>query len=270
MRVVGLSDHVGDMLREERGRRGAAGPRPARLEAQAARQSQRLDLARQARDQARAQRLWGAWLRGALAVWRERRRVPVGPAVSLRISSREGSLAAGAAGERQVTEALGRVLGGEWTLFEGYRNRRGEIDRVLLGPGGLFAIEVKHWNATMYCTGDKWSYIRYDKHGNEVGRGDMTDKRDRSPSLQLNEPASDLEAFLRSRGHEVAIRRILVFTHPEAKLGHCTKPTVQVAPSVGHLVRGVRKARPALAADQLKQLERLIIADHQHHEKRRR
>jgi nuclease-like protein len=46
-------------------------------------------------------------------------------------------LMAGADGERLVAAGLGRVLDDDWTLIRGYRNRRGEIDHLLLGPRGL-------------------------------------------------------------------------------------------------------------------------------------
>jgi len=36
------------------------------------------------------------------------------------------------------------------------RPRRGEIDHLLLGPLGLFAIEVKSINATVHIDGDRW------------------------------------------------------------------------------------------------------------------
>jgi len=45
-------------------------------------------------------------------------------------------------------------------LFSGYRNRRGEIDGLLLGPSGLFAYEVKYHNATVYISGDDWQIGR--------------------------------------------------------------------------------------------------------------
>ena len=56
---------------------------------------------------------------------------------------------------------LGRALDDDWTLLRGYRNRRGEIDQLLLGPRGLFAIEVKNLNATVTVDGDRWRADKY-------------------------------------------------------------------------------------------------------------
>ena len=62
---------------------------------------------------------------------------------------------------------------------------------MLLGPRGLFAIEVKNQNATIDCQGDQWWSTKYNKYGNLVGpRRPMSDRRGRSPSIQLTEPAS--------------------------------------------------------------------------------
>ena len=103
---------------------------------------------------------------------------------------------AGIAGEQLVATELGRALDDNWTLLRGYRNRRGEIDHLLLGPRGLFAIEVKNLNATVHVDGDRWRADKYDRYGNLVEQRVIADRMGRSPSVQLNEPADDLERFL--------------------------------------------------------------------------
>jgi hypothetical protein len=107
---------------------------------------------------------------------------------------------AGIAGEQLVATELGRALDDDWTLLRGYRNRRGEIDQLLLGPRGLFAIEVKNLNATVHVDGDRWRADKYDNYGNLVEQRPIADRMGRSPSVQLNEPADDLERFLAERG----------------------------------------------------------------------
>jgi hypothetical protein len=74
---------------------------------------------------------------------------------------------------------------------------------------------------------------KYDKYGNLVGgRAEMTDARGRSPSEQLSEPASELGGFLGRFGHTVTVSRIVVLTHPRARLRSCTGPTVNIATSM--------------------------------------
>jgi hypothetical protein len=270
MRVVELSDHPGTLLRQAQEARTANAEQDRlRFEAALAEHRERVNVARQARSRALSQRRWWAWLQGFLVVWRERRRVPAAPVSSRMPSDQEGILAAGMEGERLVAMSLGRSLGEEWTLLRGYRNQRGEIDHLLLGPSGLFAIEVKHRNATVYCVGDRWWYIKYDRYGNQVDQNDMTDKRGRSPSQQLNEPADQIEGFLRSRGHPVALERIVLLTHSRSRLGNCTDPTVRVSTSTDDVIKLINASRPVITDDEREQLERLIIRDHQYHATRR-
>src|ERR1700730_1840027 len=100
---------------------------------------------------------------------------------------------AGTAGDQLVATELGRALDDDWTLLRGYRNRRGEIDHLLLGPQGLFAIEVKNINATVHIDGDRWRADKYDNYGNLVEQREVADRKGRSPSEQLNESAGELE-----------------------------------------------------------------------------
>ena len=259
------------MLKDAQRRRAAADRARHRTQEKAlAAHRGHVARARQARDQARAQHRWGAWLRGIVAVWRAGRPVRASQLAASQPTDEEARLAAGAAGERLVAEELGRMLDGQWTLLRGYRNRRGEIDHVLLGPRGLFAIEVKNQNATIDCHGDQWWSTKYDKYGNPVGpRQPMADRRGRSPSVQLNEPASQLADFLYSRGHPVAIRRIVVLTHPRAILRTSTRPTVDICTSMRQLRTLLNGYPVAIAAAERAELERLIIRDHRFHERRR-
>jgi hypothetical protein len=270
MRVVVLSDHPGEQLQQARRRRAAAeDQRQQRYEAALARQHERIAAAVRDRALARAEHRWLAWLRGGLAVRRERRQLPVPPAALARPPDREASLAAGIAGEQQVAAELDRVLGDDWTLIRGYRNRRGEIDHLLLGPRGLAAIEVKNQSVTVDCDGDRWWFVRYDRYGNQVDQGELADRRGRSPSVQLNQPAGQLEEFLRSRGHPVPVQRVVLFIHPRSRLRRCDRPTVRVATSVTEVTALVRDSPVSITADEQAELEHLIRQDHKHHDRHR-
>jgi len=270
MRVVELSDHPG-ALRETRLRSEAATEREqSRYEDALAQHHARTKQLAQVRDQARAQHRWWSWLRGVFAIRRERRHTPMAPHPATRSSDQEDILMAGIEGEKLVTTELGRVLNDDWTLIRGYRNRRGEIDHLLLGPHGLIAIEGKHRNATVHCAGDHWWFTKFDKYGNAVERGEMTDQRGRSPSQQVNEPASQLEDFLRSRGHPVAIQRFVLLTHPRSQLGQCLRPTVHVATTTGEVIGALNGPTAAISGPECAQLERLIVRDHRFQKARRK
>ena len=270
MRVVELSDHPGGMLKATRDqRRTAAEQQRSRHTEALARQRELAAGVRRARDQARAQRRWWAWLRLTFAAWRQQRRVPRRPVLATGPSDQEEILSAGIAGEQMVAAGLGRALGDDWVLLRGYRNRRGEIDHVLVGPRGLLAMEVKHRNATVHIDGDDWWFDKFDRYGNRVGQGAITDRAGRSPSMQVNEAADELERFLHSRGQRVTIHRMVVLTHPRSALGRSRKPTVAVATSMDAVLAQLKSYPVTLRAPQAAELARLIERDHHHHEARR-
>jgi Nuclease-related domain len=270
MRLIELSDHPGGMLQDIHRQRLLAEQSAQSEYADArARHEARLDQARADRAEAIARHRWWTWIRAIFAVWAERRRAPRRPVLVSGPTDREESIAAGIAGERQIAVELGQVFGDEWVLFRGYRNRRGEIDHLLLGPRGLFAIEVKYRNATVYINGDHWQFEKFDQWGNRVEQGSIEDRTGRSPSMQLNEPADDLEKFLRSRRQPVSIIRIVILNHPRSRVGRSQHLTVYVTTSSEYIVGLVNDSRVELPGSRLAQLERLIERDHRFHDGRR-
>jgi hypothetical protein len=271
MRIIKLSNHPAAQLRQIRQERATAQER-ARSDYERALAQHGRDLAelRQRRNAARSRRRWLAWLRSAIAVGRARRAAPRPPAAVLKPSDREESIKAGIEGEQQVADQLGRVLGDDWVLLRGYSNRFGEIDHLLLGPLGLVAIESKHYSSTVHCDGDQWWFDKYDRYGNHVGRGTMQDRRGRSPSQQLNEPAAALEAFLARRGQPLPIQRVVLLTHPRSRLGTCRNRTVSIATSTEEILASMKNSQSVLDPSQLRQLEDLIVGDHQVHHARRK
>ena len=271
MRVIELSNHPGDMLADMSRRQRAAQSRARdRYEDALIRHQARVQTIRVKRDRARKQRQWWTWLRLIFAVWAERRRAPAKPVAGQDDTDTEEKIRAGIAGEQLVATDLGRALGDDWTLLRGYRNRRGEIDHLLLGPGGLFAIEVKNINATVYVDGDRWRADKYDNYGNLVEQRLIADRRGRSPSEQLNEPAEELERFLHERGQPVAVQRVVVLTHRRSRLGPSRHPTVHVGTSTDDVLSLVRDSDGQLGARQRAEVQRLIRRDHDFHERRRR
>lgn len=273
MRVVPLSDHPGDMLRQARQQEDQQHHRAmAKYQAAVKRHGGEVRKAEAARDQARSKRRWLAWLRAAVAVRRVRRQAPVPPPApsAVAATSEQAKLAAGVRGEQFVADELGRDLNDDWVLLRGYKNRRGEIDHLLLGPRGLVAIEVKNINGTVHCDGDRWRVDKYDNYGNLVEQytiGDNSDRK-RSPSVQLNEPADELEQFLRSRGEDVGVLRVVLLVHSRSEVGNCRTATVNIYTRASEVIRLVGKVKQPFDPATRKRLEQLIIRDHRHHAKR--
>ncbi|MGH3270459.1 MAG: nuclease-related domain-containing protein [Trebonia sp.] len=267
MRLVALSDHAGDMLADARRRRAAAEERYRR---ELAAYRRRAHQARDRRARARSERglLSRLWLSLA-GLWRR----PAGPPPppSLPPTHGEAALAGGVKGEQEVAVALDSALDDGWVLVKGYRNRRGEIDYLLLGPGGLFAVEVKYVNGTFRITRDRWRYVKYDNYGNPVEEGAVQDRGGRPPNVQLTEPLAVLEEFLAKRGQPVRMQPVVLLNHPKARIDRCAADTgVLVLTSTAQLVRLALGANAGISGSQLAEIERLVERDHRFHAAGRR
>jgi nuclease-like protein len=276
MRVVELSNHPGDMLSAAARRRPGAERRLLSVyEDELVRYRARVQVAKVEKDRARAGRRWWAWLRLSLAAWRVKRGIPRPPVPAAGHapygrSDLEEKIMAGIAGENLVAAELGRLLDDSWTLFRGYRNRRGEIDHLLLGPRGLFAIEVKNLNATVHIDGDRWRADKYDRYGNLVEQRVIADRLGRPPSVQLNEPADELERFLAGRGHPAEVRRVVILAHARSRLGTVRNPTVLAGTSAGYALDLVEASASRLDREQRAAIADLIRRDHAFHSQRHR
>ena len=210
------------------------------------------------------------WLSLA-ALWRRPAGPPSPPSPSLPPTHGEAALAGGVKGEQEVAVALDSALGDGWVLVKGYRNRRGEIDYLLLGPGGLFAVEVKYVNGTFRITRDRWRYVKYDNYGNPVEEGAVQDRGGRPPNVQLTEPLAVLEEFLAKRGQSVRMQPVVLLNHPKARIDRCAADTgVLVLTSTAQLVRLALGANAGISGSQLAEIERLVERDHRFHAAGRR
>jgi len=273
MRFVPLSDRAGEMLRQARNSRTGAGKRDEeRYRRELSAYQQSVAEARTRRDQAlRGWRVLSA-LRWELIWWRRKRAGPPTPPADRGPSRSEAALEAGAEGERQVHAALDGALDDGWTLYKGYRNRAGEIDYLLIGPRGLFAIEVKHVNGAFRIADKSWLYRRSDGYGNEVGDVlVLADRGGRPPHVQLAEPLEQLERFLAKRGQPVPWRSVVLLNHPRAKIISCADGLrARVLTATSQLVDLVARADGYVGTGQVAEIGRLIERDHRFQAERRR
>ena len=92
----------------------------------------------------------------------------------------------------------------------------------------------------------------------------------RSPSVQLNEPADDLERFLAERGQPAGIQRVVVLAHRRSALGRISYPTVLALASPADLLPLIGNSGTRLDRGQRAAIAALIRRDHEFHGKRRR
>ena len=260
MRVEVLSEYPDLMLADmERERRRGAVDRLAQVEA-----------LRAERRQARADGRWLAWLRLVFAVPGAKREATRQHLVSALPTAREQTILAGRNAERRVADELATALDDEWLLLRGYCNSRGEIDALLLGPRGLFAIEEKFRCIRVYVRGDEWTSQQIDKYGNPRSeRRPMRDGKGRSPSEQVKEPVAALSRWLSTNKRGTPITPVVLLTHPRARVGHVQDATVRVERSVRGLLTLMEQSSYVLDAGRRADIERLVRRDHEFHAARR-
>lgn len=184
----------------------------------------------------------------------------------IRSASKEEILwANGHEGERMLDDFLQERLDNDWTLIAGCRNHKGEIDRILVGPMGVFAFEVKNHVGVIYCQGDRWWRDRFDHGGRILELGaPIKDRGGRSPSQQLNEPVDQLQIRLGRLMPGGRIIRIVLFANEEARLGELSGIAVDVVSTLASLdlaqVLGISTAR--LSSGKCESVCNSIVATH--------
>lgn len=143
---------------------------------------------------------------------------------------------AGAAGEAVLPQIL-RPLPDTYVLLNGVPTpgAHSDIDHVLVGPSGIWAIEAKHHVGMVQCVGDAWGYARTGPGGMPIA-GHIG-----NPSQQARRAAKALERYLQQRGASANVQPLVVFTHPRVELS-IEQPTVAItrAQDVPALVTGGR------------------------------
>lgn len=123
----------------------------------------------------------------------------------------------GMLGENIVRNSLRQVgLSDDYAAFYNvaYRKKNGgltDIDCVLIGPSGVFAIEVKHYSGVIHHDGNRWVRAKRSAWGNVYG-GYIG-----NPSGQLYAGIRKLKEILAPDGKGAPfVDGILVFSHPES------------------------------------------------------
>jgi hypothetical protein len=114
----------------------------------------------------------------------------------------------GQQGEDQVIEAMRQNLNGEWTLFRNVTlpgRNKADIDAVLVGPSGVWALEVKNYTGEYRNRGETWEY--------KAGKRWKLLKK--SPSSQAARNAARLHDFLRADGIRQWVDKAVIWANPE-------------------------------------------------------
>ena len=135
-----------------------------------------------------------------------------------RLQVEEGNYASGRRGEDKTAAALQECLDGQWTLFRNVLlpDGRGDIDAVLTGPKGIYALEVKTYSGYHRMESKRW----------QRRSSGSWKAPDRDPSRQAKQNATRLGNYLGRQGAEVWVEPRLVWAG-DGKLGF-KKPSIRI------------------------------------------
>lgn len=185
----------------------------------------RLEIACRARDLAMSDakrslssldlmRAWRSWRISRLVekeIVRIKSRTPTIRSASIE----EQQARAGDEAERRLDEFLATALGKSWTMIAGYHGRTGEIDRILIGPWGIYAFEIKGNRGVIHSDGARWWVERFDRRGNPLEMKALP----RAPDAQLAKATDGLEGWLRRNGIDLGVERVILFAADDARIG---------------------------------------------------
>jgi hypothetical protein len=139
-------------------------------------------------------------------------------AVPVYFSWRRRGYRYGIRGEEAVSKALS-ALGNRHRVFNGLTlpGVRGDIDHVVVGPGGVFALETKNYAGEITCAGDRWARRRNGKW----------EEMERSPGKQATDNARRLTVFLEGCRVTVKVNPVVVLAGRNVRI-RARSPAVPV------------------------------------------
>lgn len=125
-----------------------------------------------------------------------------------RLKAQRNAYRQGLAGEERVLRLLRDRLGQHWRLYRNLKlpDGQGDLDAVLLGPRGLYVLEIKTYRGKHRVRGDEWYRKRWGKWM-EI---------DANPTRQALGNAQRLANFLRTQGIAVWVEPRVVWAGQES------------------------------------------------------
>jgi hypothetical protein len=117
----------------------------------------------------------------------------------------------GQEGENRVTELIIQALDGNWHLFRNINlpgRNKGDLDLVLVGPPGIWVLEVKNFRGEYRNVGESWEYRHGKKWKAAYG----------NPSRQALKNALRLANFFKADGLKVFVNAAVVWANDESPL----------------------------------------------------
>jgi len=119
----------------------------------------------------------------------------------------------GITGEDLFNACLAKAVDQNNTLYRNVPTFWGDIDYLLVGPGGVYAFEIKHHSGYINYDASGWKKVKISGGGIAYTDGIG------NPSGQLGRNIMWLKDYLKSEGIDnIWIKGIVVFTHPRVRL----------------------------------------------------
>lgn len=117
------------------------------------------------------------------------------------------SFRAGREGEEATLEKLRAALDNRWTIFRSLQlpGRKDDCDLILVGPGGVWLLEVKAYRGTIRVQGKQWE--------RQTTQGWAA--LDENPSQQVSRMAVRLNDFLQRQGINRWVETAIVLAEPQ-------------------------------------------------------
>jgi hypothetical protein len=157
----------------------------------------------------------------------------------------------GQEGEEKAVRSIVQALDGNWHLFCNIQlpdRNKGDLDLVLVGPPGVWVLEVKNYNGKYRNIGEAWQY--------EQGKNWKNLRK--NPSRQALNNAYRLKNFLKADRVNVFVNGAIVWANEESSLSVENPPIViwhfnRLADELGNIWQGEKLSKP----EQLKIVEKL-------------
>jgi hypothetical protein len=117
----------------------------------------------------------------------------------------------GQEGEDKALQVILQALDGSWKVFRNVEvpgPKHGDLDFVLVGPPGVWVLEVKNWHGKYRNVGEQW----------EKWDGRLWKEAAERPSEQVQHSAADLGRFLRAEVPNAYAEAAVVWANPESSL----------------------------------------------------
>jgi hypothetical protein len=156
-------------------------------------------------------------------------------------------------GEKQVIKLLGSILSDDYYQINDLylRGGGGDIDHVVLAPGGIFVLETKNWSGRIICQGDTWQ-----RPGKRAFNS--------SPSHQVKYNAEKIKHIIENSkvtSADVCVEGIVVLANRNAtvNLSHPTVPVLRLSELPNYILANGGSRR--ISSEQLEAIGRIIVAE---------